>query len=131
VDREAIGRDQRRRQAQEALDFERERETALREQLEDIVAELEGPRIDQAAFAAMQPEDVALVRATFEDAEDEAEEEGWLADGEPEADDDEERESEIARLQEEMAASRRRQEAFERYLTALGGYSCRRRDDVR
>jgi hypothetical protein len=66
VDRQAIARKQRRRQIEEALDDERGREAALAERLEEVVAEHEGPRIDECAFAAMQPEDIALVREALE-----------------------------------------------------------------
>jgi hypothetical protein len=46
VDRESIARAERRRQALEALEFERARAAALRERLESVVAELDGPAID-------------------------------------------------------------------------------------
>jgi hypothetical protein len=127
VDREAIARAQRRRQAEEALQFEQDRETALREQLEAIVVEQEGPRIDAAAFAAMAPEDVEVVRAALQGAADEPDEdEDWLGGGlagdeEEDADAADSQEEEIARLEAEIADSRRRQAAFERYLAALGG----------
>jgi hypothetical protein len=64
--------------ALEALEFERDREPALRGQIELIADELEGRRVDEAAFAAM----------------------------------------ESARLEHEIADSRRRQQALER--SALG-----------
>jgi hypothetical protein len=119
VDREAIARAHRRRQAQEALEFEHEREEALRAQLEAIVAEREGRRIDELAFASMQPEDVEVVREAIDPIVDEPEDEDWLSDG-SEAGDEEEHEAEIARLEEALVDSRRRQEAFDRYLAALG-----------
>jgi hypothetical protein len=122
MDRAAIAHAGRRRQALEALEFERARAAALRERLEAIVIELDGPAIDEAVFAAMAPDDVELVRpalqadqdapldsAEFElDLEDAAAEQAeWL-------------EAEVVRLQDELAASRRREQAFERYLDALG-----------
>jgi hypothetical protein len=119
VDREAIARAERRRQALEALEFERARAAALRERLESIVVELEGPALDEAAFAQMTPADVEVVRPALQsvdaeppDPDREAENErettiAWL-------------EEEIARLDEELASSSRRQQAFERYLDALG-----------
>ncbi len=121
VDRDAIARAQRRRQALEALEFERDRAATLREQLEAIVTELEGPRIDEAAFATMAPEDVAVVRPAVQPVGLDGPEEEWLQidEGSPEPD-PEEIEAEIARLEDEIASSRRRQEAFERYLEALG-----------
>ena len=51
----------RRRQVGEALDLERDREAALRGQLEETAAELEGPGIDEETFAAMDPADVTKV----------------------------------------------------------------------
>jgi hypothetical protein len=122
VDRDAIARAQRRRQAQEALEFERDRATSLKEQVEAIVAELEGPRIDQDAFARMTPEDVAAVRAVLQPDDAPGPEEEWLGfEGESPEADSSETEEEIARLQHEIAASRRRQQVFERYMDALGG----------
>jgi len=127
---EAIARAGRREQALEALESERGREAALREQLAALVTEAEGPRVDQAAYARMSPEDVELVRAAFdtEGFELDADEDDWIglgeiSLGEEESDaagSQEEYEGEIARLQAEIAASRRRQQAFERYVEALG-----------
>jgi hypothetical protein len=122
VDRDAIARAQRRRQAQEALEFERDRATSLKEQVEAIVAELEGPRIDQDAFARMTPEDVEAVRAVLQPDDAPGPEEEWLGfEGEPPEAGPSETEEEIVRLQQEIAASRQRQEVFERYMDALGG----------
>jgi hypothetical protein len=121
VDRDAIARSQRRRQVEEALDDERGREAALAERLEEIVAEEEGPRIDERAFARMQPDDVALVRealetpSLFEEDQDDPE---FLA-VEGEALEQVGVDDEIARLQEEVADSQRRQIAYRRYLEAL------------
>jgi hypothetical protein len=129
VDREAMARAQRRRQALDALEFERARGEALREQLETVVAELDGAAIDEAIFASMAPEDVAVVREALfgaePDAAGESDEEwtevDWLV--APDEDDPAlelaERESEIERLRETIAASRRREAALERYLEAL------------
>jgi hypothetical protein len=127
VDRETIARGERRRQALEALEFERARADALRERLEAVVVELDGAAIDESAFARMTPEDVAVVRPALQtdmpepeayldetdeagEAEDAAgagaEHAAWL-------------ESEIERLVGELAECARRQQAFERYLDAL------------
>jgi hypothetical protein len=128
VDRQAIARAQRHRQAMEALEFERARADALREQLETVVGELEGAALDESIFASMAPEDVAVVREALHGAEPEEPDEAWAAldwhspDAEAEQD-PAEHEEEIARLQDEIAASRARQQAFERYLAALGGVS--------
>jgi hypothetical protein len=128
VDRDAIARGERRRQALEALEFERARADALRERLEAVVAELDGAAIDETAFARMTPDDVAVVRAALqpdmpepEAYLDETDEAGEMEDA---ADAGAEHaawlESEIERLEGELAASARRQQAFERYLDALG-----------
>jgi hypothetical protein len=122
VDRQAIARTERRRQALEALDFERARADALRERLESIVVELEGPAIDEVVFARMEPADVAVVRPELSALEPEEPEADWLAIDADATEPDlaEIREAEIARLEQEIASSRGRQEAFERYLDALG-----------
>ncbi len=130
MDRDAIARAQRSRQAREALEFERDRATSLEEQVEAIVAELEGPRIDREAFVRMAPEDVEAVRAVLQPDDSQGPEEEWLglegesleADpSETEQETEEEVEAEIERLQQEIAASRRRQEVLERYIEALSG----------
>jgi hypothetical protein len=127
VDREAIARAQRRRQARESLQFERERASGLQEQIDILVAELEGSRVDEQAFAKMASEDAELARSLLAPAEqpaDDADEDEWLIFGADRPDDEEpdpreEAEEEIARLQREIAESRRRQKALERYLEAL------------
>jgi hypothetical protein len=119
VDRDAIARRQRRRQVEEALEEEREREAVLAERLEEVVAEAEGPRVDEEAFARMQAEDVALVRDVLQVLEplDEGDD-GFFADEHEElvhggvAD-------EIARLRQEIADSQRRQQAYRSYLEAV------------
>jgi hypothetical protein len=137
VDRDAIVRAQRRRQVHEALEDERDRERSLQEEIERLVGEAAGPGIDEEIFARMAPEDVEVVRPLlhppgFEPEEDEE----WLdLGGEPSDGDavepEDDTEAELARLQEEVAASRRRQGAFERYLEALDGSPAgfRARDD--
>jgi hypothetical protein len=123
VDRVAIARAERRRQALDELEYERERAAALQEEISRLVLELEGPRLDEEVFARLAPADVELVQGSFQSGltADDVDEE-WL---ELEADDPEalraEAEEEIRRLEAEIAASARRQEAFERYLEALGG----------
>jgi transcriptional/translational regulatory protein YebC/TACO1 len=121
VDREAIVRGERRRRIEEALDEERGREEALVERLAEVVTEEEGTRIDEQAFARMDPEDVALVREALEEpsAFDVGEEDADFLALESDEDDQTEAEEEIARLQAEIAASRRRRLAYERYLEAL------------
>jgi hypothetical protein len=122
VDRVAIARAERRRQALEELEFERERTAALHEEIARLVLELEGPNLDEEIFARLSPADVDLVRETLQDGPaGEETEDGWF--GLDEEDDPEaaraELEAELVRLQAEIGASTRRQEAFERYLAAL------------
>jgi hypothetical protein len=120
VDREAIARRQRRRQVAEALDEERGREAALVERLEEIVVEGEGARIDEQIFEQMQPDDVALVREVLEATSffgEDVDPELQGVDAEDHEQDD--LDEEISRLEGEIADSRRKQLAFERYLEAL------------
>jgi hypothetical protein len=127
VDREAIAREVRRRQVQETLDFEREREQTLKEQVEIVITEVEGKKVDEDVYARMSPEDAEIVAAELDPPGVEAEEDpGFfferddlfnLDDDEPEIDPHEE---ELMRLNGELDDCRRRQRAFEAYLEALG-----------
>jgi hypothetical protein len=124
MDRLAIARAERRRQATEELEAERGRADQLRDEITRLVVELEGPRLDDETFARLEPEDVELVRSALQDGTPTDEEDGeWLDADDPWRDEETQRaevEAEIARLEQEIAASARRQEAFERYLAALG-----------
>jgi hypothetical protein len=124
VDREAMAREQRRRQVLQALEFERDREAALVEQLHEVVAEAEGTRVDEAAFAKMDPDDVELVRDALAGPAGEDEDDDPFAfeafDEWDAADDSASGEDEIARLEDEIAKGRSRQAAYARYLDALG-----------
>jgi hypothetical protein len=126
VDGEAIARAVRRRQVLEALEFERSREKALTEQLGEVVAEVEGPRVDESAFARMAPDEVALVRRSLESLQpvEDRDEEGFgLGDAlaRLEEEDSSADEEEIPRLERELVTCRSRQSALERYLEALDG----------
>jgi hypothetical protein len=122
VDRVAIARAGRRQQALEELEFERERAAALQEEIARLVLELEGPRLDEEVFARLEPADVELVQSSFQSgpASDDADDEWFEIDADDPETLREETEQEIRRLEAEIAASTRRQEAFERYLEALG-----------
>jgi hypothetical protein len=124
MDREAIARERRRRQVVEHLEFERDREEALREQLVEVVTEVHGPVVDEQVFAALPEADAALVREVLSGPAEEPDEE-FIVDWSPEDEEDEETavEAELARLQGEIDGSLRRQRAFERYLEALDGPS--------
>jgi hypothetical protein len=126
MDVEAMARAQRRRQANEALEFERDREAALQEQLEAVVADVEGPRIDEAAFARMAPEDADFARGILasgwdaEDADLDPLDEEWLVEADTPDEESESFEDEVSRLQGQIAESRRLQQALMSYLRALG-----------
>jgi hypothetical protein len=124
MDRLAMVRAERRRQATEELEAERDRADSLREEIARLIVELEGPRLDEEAFAQLAPEDVEVVRSALQgDTAIEGDDPDWLDSDDPWRDEETARadvESEIARLEEEIAVSTRRQEAFERYLAALG-----------
>ena len=122
-----MARNQRRRLIGEAVELEQGTEAALLEQLEETVAELEGSRIDEEAFARMTPGDADIVRAVMagqspgEETPEEESDEDWLA---PVADPEAERQellAEIARLEEEITHSQRRRNALQRYVDALDG----------
>lgn len=129
MDREAIARARRRKQAEEHLAEQREREAALRNELEERIAEADGPALDERVFASLSPEEAKLVRDGLAGVVDDApppEESFWGDEEEPwedqSADPDSLRadlEEEIARLQGELEACRARQQAYERYLQAL------------
>lgn len=130
VDRRSLSLNQRRRAIADALAEEQGRESALVEQLEETVAEVDSKALDEEIFARMNPEDVEIVRAALNAPPE------WILgvndipagwgqdDGEPEEDaspDDAERAlmDEIVRLQEAIEESRRRRRALERYAAAL------------
>ena len=123
MDSDAIVCARRHQQALDALEFERGREAALLEQRDEVLTELEGPRIDAAAFARMEAEDVQLVREALDPEQGRPEEEWLEFQGEPAAAERlrrEEREAERQRLILLIAECRRLQQALERYLEALG-----------
>jgi hypothetical protein len=124
-----MARAQRRRWALEALEFERSRESELRERLEDVSAELEGPRIDEEILARITPADAAVIRSALGEESTPAAELDYgeevaraLDEDDDPADPEAERRElvdELARLRAEIDDSRRRQQAFEHYLDAL------------
>lgn len=111
---------------QETLDFEREREQTIAEQIEIVITEVEGKNVDQAVFARMSPEDAEIVSAELNPPGVEPEDPSFFfdrddlinLDPEPVVDPHAE---ELARLHEELEECRRRQRAFEAYLRALDG----------
>jgi hypothetical protein len=136
MDREALVRASRRRLALDALAFEQDREAVLLGELEDLMAELEGARLDVDLFAQMSPAQAELVRAALGEDAGSDDEEPPEADGEdgsslvdrdavdvgkPEADDidDDDAADEILRLREALESSRRVQAALRAYLELL------------
>jgi hypothetical protein len=125
VDRQEIARAVRRRQVQETLEFEREREQTLKEQIEIVITEVDGKRVDETVYARMSPEDVEIVSMELSPPGPEYEpdpdffidrDDLFNLDDEPAVDPHEE---ELARLNAELEDCRRRQRAFDAYLTAL------------
>jgi len=111
---------------QELLDFERERQQTLEDQIEFVVAEAEGASVDEATFARMSPEDVRIVKSDLNPLPYESDDgpEYFERDDLMDIDLDEPVDphaEELARLNEEIANCHRRQRAFEAYLAALGG----------
>jgi hypothetical protein len=117
VNRDEIAREGRRAQALEALAFEVEREAALIAQLQAVVLEDEGGRVDEAAFARMPPDDALRVaEALGTDGLDD--DEGFDDDASDDGSEDE-----ILRLQEAIDRCRAVQHSLERYVEALDGAS--------
>jgi hypothetical protein len=135
MDRDAQVRAARRRQALDALAFEQEREAMLVEQLEDVLAEADGARLDAGLFAQMSPDEARLVQAalgeavnggTWQEAGEGVEPDddfGLSLDLEDDADLDaaatDDVEAEVARLREVLESSRLLQAALQRYLALL------------
>lgn len=115
MDRDAIARARRGREAQDALDFERQREELLLAQIADTVLAAERARIDSEAFTRMASEDVVLVRELLGDQMN------GVGDDEDDAGSDEDtlEEDEIDRLLGEIERSRASQRALERFVEAL------------
>jgi hypothetical protein len=121
VDREGHARAALRRQAEDALAFERDREEILTVELQDMLADASRAEIDAAVFAAMPPEDAVRVRAALGNVQSvDWDDIGSEHDDDPEIDEDDGLdEEEVARLQGEIDSSRRSQAALERYLELL------------
>jgi hypothetical protein len=98
----------------EALTFERNREAALRDQIEAVILEEDGPRIDRSVQALLTPDELALVGDLFLALlEDDDLDDGFVddaADGTV---------SEIDRLAGEVERSQARQRALERLAGLL------------
>ena len=108
----------------------------LVEQLEDVLAEAEGARLDAGLFAQMSPDEARLVQSalgeavnggTWQEAEEDVEpddDSGLSLDFEDNDDDlaaaaTDDDEAEVARLREVIESSRLVQAALRRYLALL------------
>lgn len=124
MDRDGIARRLRRAEALEALEFERDREASLRKQLERTILETETARIDREAYGRMEPADAALARDALgvePDPDPDDPDEAWETwDDDVAADEEDDTEAEIARLDGAIADARARQHALERFIDALG-----------
>ena len=113
MDRDAIARARRRREFEEALEDERSREAALRDQIELVVTEEEGTRIDRELLELLAPGEAVLLADLF-----------YAPDGgddlDSDEDDDEPDADEVARLSREIEDSRARQRALEHAVQLLG-----------
>jgi hypothetical protein len=116
LDHDAIARSRRRRDLEEVLADEVDRERALREQVEAVVLEAEGPRIDAALRGALDPADAGLLDDLLSGAasEDDPWDDGWEVELDP-VDHD----AELARLAGEIAGCAARQEALTRAIRLL------------
>ena len=112
MDRDAIARGRRRREFEEALEDERSREAALHDQIELVVAEEEGARIDRELLELLEPAEAVLLADLFHARDDRDDLDADADDGEPDED-------EVARLNREIEDSRARQRALEHAVHLL------------
>lgn len=125
LDRDAIARARRRRELEEALADEVERERILREQVEAVVLEAETPRIDAALRAALDPRDVELIGNLLAGEDEDDGDDAWTMEWVISLDsaEDEHDESgvddELARLHSEIARASARREALARAIALL------------
>jgi hypothetical protein len=108
IDRDEIVRARRRREALETLELERQRDAAISARLESSLRDLEAWRADELAFGRIDSGEADLLRQI-----------GFAAQQPPE-DGRVRLESRVAELEAELAESRRRQRALERFAEALG-----------
>ncbi|MGL6278775.1 MAG: hypothetical protein ACRC50_04370 [Gaiella sp.] len=118
LDRDAIARARRRRELEEALVDETERELALREQVEAIVLEAEGPRIDAALRAALSPEDVDVLAEVLAGDDAATAEAAWEDEWELEVE-PLDLDAALARLGAEIDACAARRDALTRAIALL------------
>jgi hypothetical protein len=111
VERQEIARAKRREEALATLELEVEREAAIRTRLEQAVRDLEAWRLDEAVFARMDPKDVDLIRTH-----------GFAAQ-EPSTEAVSRLEARVAELEADLAETRRRQQAYRRFIEVLDGDS--------
>jgi hypothetical protein len=130
MERSETARAVRRRRVIESIEEERARESLLADQLAEIVAEADGPELDRAAFASMEPADVAIVRELLGDHDPDADRDRDAFDLDFELENEPSLEDEIARLEGEIELCRRRIRALEQYLAAVDGLPVDRAQSV-
>ena len=104
-----MARAKRREEVLATLELEQERAGAIVTRLEQAVRDLEAWRVDEAAFAKMDPQDVELIREI-----------GFAAE-EPSSEAVARLEARVTELEAELAETRRRQEAYRRFVEAING----------
>lgn len=107
TDRNETVRARRRQEALDSLELERRREEAFATRLEAALRDLEAWRADEAAFSRMEPDDAALLRRI------------GFAVTQPTEAARARLETQVGGLEAEIAETRRRQRAYERYAEAL------------
>jgi hypothetical protein len=107
AERTRIARVRRRQEALDSLEYEQEREAMLRQRLEPAVRDAEAWRADEAALAALSEDDAETLRQI-----------GFVQARPPE-DSRERLEKQIREIEAQIEDSRRRQQAFAAYASAL------------
>ena len=107
MNRLEITRRRRRQEALDSLEFEREREAALRGRLDPIIRDTDAWRADEQALSRLSEEEARTL------------EEIGFCQGKPPEDSLGRLEAQIAELEAQIADSQRRQRAFEAYARAL------------
>lgn len=108
MNRQQIARQRRRQTVQAMLDVEVERETILRERLEELIGDADAWKIDLDLIPALAADEVTLLERML------------IVESEPDEDAKERHESDIRELREDVEECERRQQALRGFLRALG-----------
>lgn len=90
------------------LEVEQERETILRERLEELIGDADGWKIDSGIIPSLPPEEVAHLTRML------------LVEGEPDEETKERFENDIREMREDVEECGRRQQAIRNFLDAIG-----------